>query len=206
MDTREFINRYARSPLGIGALLLALGAAAIAAVLGAPPPVYLSLALALIFSSFVAALVTGLGPGAAVREGEREAREKARSRMAKAGEARKRLAALRLPEGPVARARDLLVLEAGRLIETFEGSGAWDPEAAQAVVDSLDLVDAWQREADEAATERRFSLPDRNPFPEAAERTASALRDKAALISSHRAAAAGELPPVDRVAIEEELK
>jgi nicotinate-nucleotide pyrophosphorylase len=40
----------------------------------------------------------------------------------------------------------------------------------------------------------------------AAERTAAALERKAAVIAQGRARAAGEIPPADRVAIEEELK
>jgi hypothetical protein len=126
--------------------------------------------------------------------------------MAAARDSRARLAALRLPEGEVALARDLVVLEAGRLEESFARSSAYDPEAAQAVSDALDLADAWMKERDEAATERRFDLPDANPFPLAAERTAAALKRKAAVIAQGRARAAGEIPPADRVAIEEELK
>jgi hypothetical protein len=67
-------------------------------------------------------------------------------------------------------------------------------------------VNAWLKEADEASIERRFGLPDANPFPEAARRTAAALAAKAALVSARRAAAIGEIPGADQIAIEEELK
>lgn len=206
MDTREFLTRYARSPYGIATALgaLALGMAVTLSGGG------LGLAIAVLVMALAGAmalgLFSGLGARAVVTEGERTLREHGRERMALASENRKRLAALRLPAGPVATARDLVVLEAGRLVEGYAVGGVWDPEAAQAVEDALALVDAWQREADEASTERRYDLPDAHPFPEATERTAAALREKAALIASHRAEAAGEIPPADRVAIEEELK
>jgi hypothetical protein len=205
MDTPDYLRRWLRSPLGISSSFAAVAAGAVLFVAGASLAIALVAIPLVLLLALVLGLVTGSGAVAAVREGERAAQEGARARMARAGESRKRLAALRLAPGPVAQARDLVVFEAGRLVETFATSGAWDPVAAEAIEEALGLVDAWQREADEAATERRFDLPDATPFPEAAGRIAAALREKARLISSRRAAAAGEVPAVDRVAIEEEL-
>jgi hypothetical protein len=113
---------------------------------------------------------------------------------------------MRLADPAVAAARDLLVIEAGRLVEDCGRARTYDPEAVQAVIDAPALVDAWLREADESSTERRFGMADANPFPEAAARTAEALRAKAALVSARRAQAIGELSGADRIAIEEELK
>jgi hypothetical protein len=154
----------------------------------------------------IAAIVLGVLPRAAVAEMDREFEEKAAARLAEAAAARKRLAAMRIADPAVAQARDLLVLEAGRLVEDCGRAHTFDAEAVQAVVDGPNLVDAWLKEADESSIERRFSLPDANPFPEAARRTAQALTAKAALVSAGRAAAVGEVPGADRIAIEEELK
>lgn len=206
MSFREFLERYVRSPLGIAGFFLGIAAAVALLAAGLGPGLALLALLATPALALLLALATGAGQRSALREGEREARERAGLRMQAAAEARERLVRLRLPPGPVSQARDLLVLEAGRLGEEFRRSGSWDPEAAEAVIEGLSLVDAWQREADESAVERRFDLPDGNAFPEADSRVAAALREKASLIASRRAAAAGEIPPVDRVAVDEELR
>jgi hypothetical protein len=161
------------------------------------------IALAALFS---AALVFGFGQRAASAELDRAALSKAASRLAQAAAARQRLAALRLPPGDVALARDLVVLEAGRLVEDCRRAGTYDPQGVEAVLDSLVLVDSWLKEADESSVEKRFDMADAHPFPEAAKRTADALKAKAAAISAARDAAVGDIPGADRIAIEEELK
>jgi hypothetical protein len=139
-------------------------------------------------------------------ESGRASLAKSESRLGTAADARKRLAGIRLTEPALAAARDLLVLEAGRFVEDCRLAGTYDPVGVEAIVDSLALVDAWLKEADESSVERRFGLADEHPFPEAAGRTAEALRAKAALVSARRAEATGEIPGADRIAIEEELK
>lgn len=206
MDIREFTRAYVRSPLGIGSLLVSLGAGISARVMGfALPAAFLTgfIALAALFS---AALVFGFGQRAASAELDRAALSKAASRLAQAAAARQRLAALRLPPGDVALARDLVVLEAGRLVEDCRRAGTYDPQGVEAVLDSLVLVDSWLKEADESSVEKRFDMADAHPFPEAAKRTADALKAKAAAISAARDAAVGDIPGADRIAIEEELK
>lgn len=206
MNSRDFLRLYGRSPYGIASVFAAFAAGGAAGALGLGFPGGIGVGAVVLAASLALGLATGFGPRAAASELEREARGRNAERLAAASKARAALAALRLPAGEVAAARDLVVLESGRLAESFARSGAYDPEAAQAALDSLELVNAWLRERDEAATERRFELPDANPFPEAAARTAAALRDKAALIAAGRARASGEIPPADRMAIEEELK
>jgi hypothetical protein len=152
------------------------------------------------------ALALGFGQRAAVAENDREAISKARSRLAEAADARGRLAAMRLADPGVAQARDLLVLEAGRFVEDCRRAGTYDPEGVEAVLDGLALIDAWLKEADESSVEKRFDLADAHPFPEVARRAAEALRAKASLVSARRAAATGEIPGADRMAIDEELK
>jgi hypothetical protein len=206
MEIRAFSRAFARSPYGIGSVLAALGFGVAAALMGAAA----ALSVLVSLGGFAALLALGLAFGlvqrAAVAEAGRESGAKAASRLAEAASARKRLAALRIAQAELAAARDLVVLEAGKLVEDCSRAGTWDPEGVQAVIDSLALVDAWLKEADESSVEKRFGLPDANPFPEAAGRTARALRDKAAIIAARRAAATGELPGADRIAIEEELK
>jgi hypothetical protein len=206
MDLREFTRAYARSPLGMGSLIAALAAGAAAAILGAPLALSGLLALAVLAVALALALVTGFGQRAATAELSREDGSRASVRIEAAAQARKRLASLRLAQAELSSARDLLVLEAGRLIECCGRVGSYDPEGLAAIGDSLELVDAWLREADESAVERRFELPDANPFPEAAAKTAQALREKALFIAARRASLSGEISGADRIAIEEELK
>ena len=105
-----------------------------------------------------------------------------------------------------AAARDLVVLEAGRYVESASATGLRDPHAAAALEESIALVDAWLREADETASERRFGGGDAHPFPEAAARVAAALRDKAAALVRARDAVSAGPAGADRLAAEEELK
>jgi hypothetical protein len=65
----------------------------------------------------VAVLALGLLQRAAVAEIDREFDARAAARLAEAAAARKRLATVRIADPAVAQARDLLVLEAGRLVE-----------------------------------------------------------------------------------------
>jgi hypothetical protein len=206
MEIREFSRAFARSPYGIGSILAALVFGVAAALMGAAMALSVLAAIGAFAVLMALGLAFGLVQRAAVTEADRESGAKAASRLAEAASARKRLAAMRIPQGELAAARDLVVLESGRLVEDCSRAGTWDPEGVQAVVDSLALLDAWLKEADESSVEKRFGLPDANPFPEAAGRTAQAIRDKAAVIAARRAAAIGEVPGADRIAIEEELK
>lgn len=206
MDLRSFARAYARSPLGIGSLLSSIAVAAASAMAGLPLPAALLAGLASLAVFMALALATGFAQRAAVSESDRDSLASARARLAEAAAARSRLAALRLADTDVASARDLLVLEAGRFVEDCGRAGTYDPEGVEAILGSLGLVDAWLREADESAVERRFGLADAHPFPEAAKRAAEALRERAALVSERRIAATGEVPGADRMAIEEELK
>jgi hypothetical protein len=206
MDLRRFARAYILSPLGLGSLLIALGSGLAARLLGASLPAACALGFGLLVVIFLASLALGFGQRAAFAELERAQAEKSRARLAEAADARKRLAAIRIAQPEVAAARDLLVLEAGSFVEGCGRAGTYDPEGVAAIVDSLALVDAWLKEADESSIERRFDLPDANPFPEAAERTARALRDKALLVAARRSAAVDEVPGADRIAIQEELK
>jgi hypothetical protein len=206
MDIRDFSRAYAKSPLGIGSVLAAVLAGIAASQFGLGLGPSLLVALFGFAILFLLALILGVGQRAASAELGRESGAKAAARLAEAAGARERLAAIRLAQPELAAARDLLVLEAGRFVEDCGRVGTYDPQGVAAICDSLALVDAWLKEADESSIEKRFELPDANPFPEAAKRTAQALKDKAAIIAARRAAATGEMPGADRMAIEEELK
>lgn len=206
MELRAFFRAYAKSPLGLGSIIVALGAGAASAIMGLSPGLSIAFALAAFAVLLIAALVAGLGQRAAVGEAERESGAKAAAHLDEAAAARKRLAAIRIAQPEMASARDLLVLEGGGFIEDCRRAGSYDPEGVEAIADSLALVDAWLKHEDEESVERRFALPDAAPFPDAAKKTAQAIREKAALVAARRAQINGEIPAADRIAIEEELK
>jgi len=206
MRLSEFARAYSRSPAGIGSLFLGIGCGCVALFLGGSLAIAATVGLAGIGAAFALALATGAGQRAAAAELERGSAGKSASRVAAAKAARARLASLRIARPEIVAARDLAVLEAGSFIEACSRAGSYDPEGVAAIEDSLAIVDAWLKEADASAVERRFDLPDADPFPAAAERTAALLREKASVVAAARGRVSGEVPPSDRIAIEEELK
>lgn len=212
MTTRDYWRRFIASPVGIVALILALLVVLGAWRIGLPP----FLALVVGFAAFgllsLLGLVSGLGPRLAAREAERESRRGDEGRAAEAGALGDRLARLRLPDPEIAAARDLLVLEAGRLAGAVatsskapsEAGPLVDPRAPALLEEALELIQAWLQEADESSVERRFDAPDAHPFPEAKKRTLAALADKRAALLRLRDQV--ETPPPDRLAADEELR
>jgi hypothetical protein len=202
----EFSRALLKSPVGIGSLFLGVCAGAAALLLGLSAAASAAVGLGCLAVSAGLSLATGVGQRAAAAELERGNEGKAAGRIAAAKAARSRLAALRIASPEIAAARDLVALEAGSFVESCSRAASYDPLGVAAIEDSLALVDAWLKEADATAIERRFDLPDADPFPEAAKRTVAALKDKAAALAAARARVSGEAPPSDRIAIEEELK
>jgi len=220
MTLREYCRLFLGSALGIASLFVSLfGGAAAAFCLSGAPAIRLGIGalsgLACFGLLFVLDAATGLGPRAAAREGERRDLLRAKARLGDARDARERLAALRIASEQVAEARDLVVLEAGRFIEeagrsASPGAGghpraAYDPASIEAIEEALSLVDAWQREADESASERRFRSADAHVFPESEARVVEALKREASALVEGRDRLAESLCAPDVVSIEEEL-
>jgi len=206
MRIDAFARAFFRSPAGIGAVFLGLGSGGAALFLGGGPFLAAAAAAGAVAAVVGAALASGAAQRAASAELEREDAAKAASRLDSARGLRSRLAALRIARPEVAKARDLVVLEAGSFIEECGRAGSYDPAGIAAIEESLELVDAWLKEADASATERRFELPDADPIPDAAGKIAAALRGKAAAIAAGRSRVSGGMLPSDRIAIEEELR
>lgn len=218
MTIREFLHDYSSSALGLGSHFFALGAGLVfglpsAAGRGGIVPGCLAfLASVLVLDGLF--LLTGLGPRSAAAEASRRASVKARRRLEAGRQGIDSLAHLRLAAGPVAQARDRLVIEArafledaGRSVADPRSEGmAYDPRALAAMEESLALVDAWQREADETALERRFNTPDAHPVEDADARVAAALVERIGVINRGRELVTGEVAAADRISIQEELK
>ncbi len=206
MRIGAFARAFSRSPAGIGAVFTGLASGGAALFLGGGPLLAAAAAAGAFALVVAAALASGAAQRAASAELEREGAAKAAGRLADARRLRDRLAALRIARPEVAKARDLVVLESGSFIEECGRAGSYDPVGAAAIEESLGLIDAWLKEADASAIERRFDLPDADPIPDAAGRVAAALREKAAAIAAGRSRVSGGTLPSDRIAIEEELR
>jgi hypothetical protein len=211
MTIREYFRFLSRSALGLAALFLSLAAAIFLLTGGFGFVLAGAGFLAVVTVLVLAGFVSGLGPKAAAAEAERLQARKAQERIEGGRASLRRLSALRLPPGEVASARDLVALEGGRFLDTCEANSggrgpAWDASALAAIDEALDLVDAWLKEADETAIERRFGAEDAHPLADGDARVRAALKDKATLLVKGRDLVSAEPPAPDRIAIEEELK
>jgi hypothetical protein len=223
MSLREYCRLFLKSALGLLLLFASLtcGVWLALALSSSPLPrlgIGLLSGLGCFGLLFALCLVSGLGPKTVAREAERLDGLKAKARLGDARDARERLAALRVASEKVSEARDLVALEAGRFIEEAERSAlagerggghpreAYDPRAIEALEEALSLVDAWQREADESSSERRFGSADAHVFPEAESRVVEALKRKASDLVSFRDRLAETPSAPDVLSIEEELR
>jgi len=206
MQSGEYLRWYARAALGIGSGFAGIGAAAAAMIAGLPAWGAALAGLGLVAATGILSLAAGWGPRQALAAQEAGARKARAARLAEAAAVRERIAALRIPEGQAGEAARLVVLAAGEYIDACRREGSDDPLADAAISEALELVGLFLREKDEAATERRFSLGDADPFPDAEGRVAAALREKAATLRERRIQIDGGLPPASRMAVREEIE
>ncbi len=211
MRIRDYLRCFFRSAFGMAGIFLSLaGGGFVVVALSAGIVLGLAASLVSFGIIFAAGLLTGLGSKAAFAESSREAKAKAEESLVAMSEGRRRLAALRLGDAGVAAARDLVVMEAGRFLDACRGPGSRggtevrDPASEAAIAEATEVVDAWLREADETAVERRFGTEDLHPFPKADERVIALLKDKARVIERGIEAVSGQPPAIDTIAIEEE--
>jgi hypothetical protein len=150
-------------------------------------------------------LTSGLGPRMVVADREHRDWIAGQERLTAARTKQRRLAALRIPDPEVRKALDLVALQAGLFLAACGKARLRDPLAEDAIAESLELADLYLKELDDASTERRFGLPDNDPFENAAIRVGNALRDKAAILEKARLDIEGGLTGADRMSIKEQL-
>lgn len=118
----------------------------------------------------------------------------------------KKLQYLRISDTAVKAALQPLVTAGQTYLDQASALETWDPQAHQALVQTLDVLGAFLREQDETAVETRFSQPDQNPFLQAQERVVSSLRDLAKTLRDRTEALSPDRPGPDTLTIHEELK
>jgi len=204
MHIIRYINDYARSPLGIANAGLALVAGFAIGSLAGGLAGFLSGAVSL-GVVFVLALYSGIGPRFAAAERERQHWASSKERLAEARTRQKRLASLRVPDPAVKQLVDLVAMQAGMFLGACEKARQRDPLGEDAIAECIELVDLFLKELDDASTERRYKLPDNDPFADAKERISAALRDKASVLEKARLDMEGGLQREDLMAIKEQL-
>lgn len=204
MDRRNYLAHLMRSPEGVAGLAASLAAGVITGLLTVPVAGFLCGAA--VFSALVAVVtLSGQGSRIAVREQQRRTWAAARPFLEEAKETRKRLAAMRVPDAEVKAALELVATRGASYLSACLGAQSRDPLADDALAGSLSLADIYLKELDGAATERRFALPDGDPFPESRARVLAALKANAAILEKAALDLSGGLSPADRMVIKESL-
>jgi hypothetical protein len=206
MDFSGYLRWYFRSTLGAANLLVAGLGFAGGLLLGLSLPGAAAAAAGLGFVVGAGALVGGFGARAAAAARQAQADKVNAERIASTRALRDKLARLRLSPGPVADARQLVLLSSGEYLEACAREKRHDPLAAEALSEAIELLDIHLKEKDEVATERRFGLKDADPFAEGESRIVAALTEKAAVLRERRIQIDGGLAAAGLMAVKEDLR
>lgn len=207
MKLSQTLGAYARSPFAIASLavlsaaafaLVAFGAfSPLAGIIGAP--------ILWLLTGFIA-LQTPLGAKIAVASADAERRRQKLLLIESVAAERQRLSRLRLGDAELDKAQAYLVQVSGEYIEACRKVAETRPTADACLTDGLEVINAFLRERDEASTERRYSLEDQDPFPEALKRTRESLYEYARIIREERIQLDGGLSPESLMRVKEELR
>lgn len=206
MKTRDFLRWYIRSPLGLSTFFAAAATGAALGFAGVSLVWDLLAAGLILVSGFFLSMVLGAGARAAVRERQRDADAALSASLDAAARLGERIAALRLPDPEVKTATDGFVFAFGDCLAACRREATRDPRADAAAEDVLAALAAFLKELDGTALERRFDLPDGDPFPEARSKTLAFLKERTAYVRERRLAVEGGLGGGDRLSIREELR
>jgi hypothetical protein len=207
MKIRDILASYVKSPLAAisaGACLV-LGSAALFA-LGSS--LLLGLAVGSVAWAVFSAVViqTKIGAMAVVSVRSLDEVKKTQAAIIEAARNGERIARLRLPDPEVAKTVEYLALCSGEYVEACQKAMSHSPAADERIADSLDLINIFLKELDEASTEKRYRLPDADPFADAKGRVQSALMENARLIREERIRLDGGLPAEALMRAKEELR
>ncbi len=204
MIQRNYVGMLARSPLGLTMAAAGIAAGGLTAMAAGILPGIAAgtVALAVLYA---AATLSGFGPRAAAAEGERRSWADAKGHLDAAKASRDRLSSLRVPDPEVKALLDLAAMRGSGYLSACLAAKTRDPRAEEALADCVSLADLYLKELDGASTEKRFGLPDTDPFADAKARTVSALRDRIAIIERAAKDIGGGLSSADRMEIQESL-
>jgi hypothetical protein len=151
------------------------------------------------------AFASGLGAKAALKEGERRAWLAASVRLEQARKDARRLASFRIPDPAIKEMAELTALRARAYLDQCVRVRSHEPRANDAIRESVELLDLYLRELDDASIEKRYKLNDDDPFADARERVRAALADKAALLEKYALDLGPGIGREDQMSIKESL-
>ncbi len=204
MKIREYFFYFLVSPAGAVSTVAALaaGLAVGAAVNMAAGSITAGAAL---LGLHLAAFFTGLGSRFAVRERDRRIWQGERLRLENVRQSQARLASMRIGDPAIKRLAETAAMRAGEYYSACIRRKTHDPKATGAAAECLELLDVFLTELDESATERRFDMPDANPFADAKERISAALNERIAILGKSTLDIEGGISAKDRLEIKEQL-
>ncbi|HAE22638.1 MAG TPA: hypothetical protein DCG47_10000 [Spirochaetaceae bacterium] len=204
MRSDKFLKLYSLSALGIAVLCLSLALGALGYALWGLIAGIASALLAYPLLS-LAAFASGFGAKAALKEGERRAWLDASERLEQARKDARRLASFRISDPAIKEAAELTALRARAYLDQCARVKTHEPRANDAIRESLELLDIYVRELDDASTEKRYKLSDDDPFADARGRVSAALADKAALLEKYALDMGPGIGREDQMSIKESL-
>ena len=206
MVPKDYAKWFIRSPLGIGSGFVGLAGILAGVVIGLPAALSLLAGAAIVAAASLAALFTGIGPKSALAAQDAALARDRANRLSRAEAEMEKLARMRIGEGPAAEAVRLVVLASGEYLDACRREGTEDPIADAALDDAVDIIDIFLKEKNEAATEKRFNLEDKDPFADAEARVVAALKEKALLLRERRIQIDGGLSASGRMSVREEIE
>ncbi len=215
MKATRFAGLFFRSVPGIAGLAAAFvaGAVSLAAGFGIAGALALSVSTLALF--FAGSIGTRRGVTALVGRRDGDLSSNVARRLETARADRAAMAAMRLVNPELARARDRLVLEAGKFLEASAARlndrketvlPLYDPAGLDTISTARALLDAAVRELDESSSERRFGGPDAHPVEDAIPRTVSLLDSGSDTLAGSRDRITGRMDASTMLAIGEEIR
>ncbi len=207
MKTRDAIGAYLKSPLAlISALVCLLGGGAGLAFAGGSFLLGMAGGVFLWLGFSVISIQSPSGAKALLAVRDREGQDRVENALSQAAESRERLRRLRISDPEIAATVEYLIQCAGEYLDAGKKNQSHSPEADARIADSLDSVNLYLKELDEAATERRYKLSDSDPFVDAKARVKAILVDDARVIREQRILIDGGLPPEAQLRAKEEIR
>ncbi|HUW69948.1 MAG TPA: hypothetical protein VMX33_06915 [bacterium] len=204
MTRRTYLINLATSMAGVAMALLALVVGTLVG-LKAGAAVGTTAGIIALAAAFVILTMSGAGSRLAAAEVERREWSDARRYMDAVRDNRDRLATIRITDSDVRAMLQLAAERATRYLVACESAHSRAPLAEDALADCLSIADLYIKELDGASTERRYGLPDTDPFADARDRTLAALRDRIAILDKSILDLDGGLTSADRMEIKETL-
>lgn len=204
MTGRTYLRNLASSVPGIAMMVLAL---IVGTVIGLRAGVAVGIVAGILtLAADVAVLaVSGAGPRLAAAEADRQQWSKARPYLDAVRANRDRLGTIRIVDNDMKAMLQLAAERATRYLAVCASARSRAPLAEDALADCLSIADLYLKELDGASTERRYRLPDADPFVDARTRTLAALRDRVAILDKAIQDLDGGLTSADRMEIKEML-